>query len=106
MPKLLELPNTGDFLQNLQEVAWLLETVCLPTEYRPQITGAWVISVDGEYTQIWLTEAANWYSLEAIYHELPYYLTSSLRRMLRLMSCWNIKAYITAEQAKKDLYGD
>lgn len=69
-----ELQNDKYYLiQTDFELSDLLEYCGIPQEYRQDITGAIVAIQDGEYTEIWLSESAKYYSLDSVYYPISYY---------------------------------
>ena len=61
------------FISDSQDLEHLFDNVGVPLEARDQITAAIVSINDGDYTEIWLTESSQYYSIYADYEPLEYY---------------------------------
>jgi hypothetical protein len=76
-------------IQTDYDLESVLESVGVPDEYKPDITGAVCLVGDGDYDAIWLTESARPWDLEAIYHPLPYYKPDNWDQECHLFTwCW------------------
>jgi hypothetical protein len=61
--------------QNDSELSELIEYLGIDGESinLEEFTGAVLLIGEGDYIAVWMTESSAWYSLDAIYHPLPYY---------------------------------
>lgn len=71
--RLSNLPSDYTLIQTDHELSALLDSVGFPSEYRKDITGAWVEVLDGDYGHVWFSESPAYYELGATYHNLAYY---------------------------------
>ena len=62
-------------VQTDSELSDLIEYVGIDPESinLEEFTSAVLLVGDGDYIAVWMTESSAWYSLDAIYHPLPYY---------------------------------
>lgn len=65
-------------IQTDADLNFWLDFVSIPEEFRQDITGAIVLTGDGDLISMWLTEDSAWYSCDAAYHPLPYYAEVSM----------------------------
>jgi hypothetical protein len=68
-----ELDRELSYLTDSQELEELLYNIGLKPEWRKDITAAFVSVKDGDYQEVWLSEAPNHYSVNALYHNRAYY---------------------------------
>lgn len=71
-------------IQTDYELSDLLDFIGLPEEYRDDITGAVVSIGDGDYDEIYLTESARYYDLQADYQPLSYYMQQNKKEINKM----------------------